>query len=644
MAIVKTRKISIYVVSSQFNPVMELLHKKGIMEITGKSDGIPEKIIRNIAIEQERTSSAIKVIKNYAPKKNRMLKRKKAALTDYTMDRKQTDAAIKAVSKILALDEKLERNLALLETLHQTVSALEDFESLDVPLGVKESEFTENLVGSIKTRELDKIEEELEKNGVRLYFNILKRTKEFSYVWCVYLKEDKNKVADFLRKYDFVFKEFGASKGIVKEEINRILKKEQELLLENDKIKSDIFGASKSRRIIEMYHDRLMLKLEKYKAAAQAQNTEKTFVITGYVPEDVENEIARTLENQFTATVISETAEKDEILPVAFKNNELVSPVEEITASYSMPASDDIDPNPVMAVFYYWFFGMMFSDAGYGLLMMIVCGILGFSQVLEKGKRRMLKMFFWCGISTTLWGIAYGSFFGDLIGTVSKTFGTGNVAFLPVLIDPVNQALELLIISVAFGLVHILAALIIKFYKQAKSGDKKGAVYDVGLWIAVLLGISIFAVGMGVKIPAIKYAGVLLIILGAVGIVLTGGRDKKSLIMRIFSGVLSLYDITGFVGDILSYSRLMALGLATGVIASVVNVLGSLGGNSPVGIIMFVIISIFGHSLNFAINMLGAYVHTNRLQYVEFYQKFYGGGGRRFNPLKMETKYFDFLE
>ena len=344
------------------------------------------------------------------------------------------------------------------------------------------------------------------------------------------------------------------------------------------------------------------------------------------------------------AAVTMEDAVEDEILPVAFQNNAIVSPVEEITASYSMPGKDDIDPNPLMAFFYYWFFGMMFSDAGYGLLMMAVCGVLGFSNILEAGKRRMLRMFFWCGVSTTVWGIAYGSFFGDLIGTVSKTFGSGKVEFTPVLIDPVNQALELLIISVAFGMVHILAALFVKLYKLWKKGDKEAAVYDVGFWIGVLAGISIFAIGMAIGNSAVKYTGIILVAASGIGIVLTGGRDKKSFIMRFFSGILSLYDITGFVGDILSYSRLMALGLATGVIASVVNVLGSLGGNSLLGVVMFIVISIFGHSLNFAINMLGAYVHTNRLQYVEFYQKFYEGGGRRFRPLKMETKYFNFLE
>ena len=324
-------------------------------------------------------------------------------------------------------------------------------------------------------------------------------------------------------------------------------------------------------------------------------------------------------------------------------NNGFSEPVEGITSDYSMPSASDIDPNPIMAIFYYWFFGMMFSDAGYGLLMMIVCGILGFGNVIEKSKRRTYKMFFFCGVSTTFWGIMYGSFFGDMIDTIAKTFFNSPVRFKPVFLNPTDKPLELLIISVAFGMIHILTGLVIKFYVTWKKGERLDAVCDTGFWIIALVGICLFAGSMA-GIAVLKNIGIAMIAVGFGGLLVTGGRKNKNIIGKIFGGVLSLYDITSYVGDALSYSRLMALGLATGVIASVINVLGSLGGNSVIGVIAFVLISIFGHALNFAINCLGAYVHTNRLQYVEFYQKFYEGGGRKFKPLAMNTKYYNFSE
>ena len=284
----------------------------------------------------------------------------------------------------------------------------------------------------------------------------------------------------------------------------------------------------------------------------------------------------------------------------------------------------------------------MFSDAGYGLLMMIVCGILGFTNIMDKEQCKSYRLFFWCGVSTTLWGIAYGSFFGDLIGVISQTFGDGKTEFPPILLDPVNQALQLLIISAGFGLVHLITALAIKFYVVWKSQDKVSAVCDTGFWITALLGVGILSAGAILKIDNALKIGSIIAILSGLGLVLTGGRDKKNPILKLLEGVMKLYDITGYVGDILSYSRLMALGLATGVIASVVNVLASLGGNSFLGAVVFVIVAVLGHTLNLSINMLGAYVHTNRLQYVEFYQKFYKGGGRRFHPFKINTKYFNF--
>ena len=642
MSIMKTKKVSIYVISSQFNEIMEFLHKRGVMEFSGRTEGISGRYIKNIETELKKAEMALRIAEKYKPKKKKFSKRRRAALSDYTMERKETGAALEKVSEILSLEEKIKRNDKRLEDIRERKKELENYISLDLPLSLKATEHTETELGEIRCKNADELK--IAKEGKGLHWEIIKSIGQRLFVWCVYLKEDKEFVNALLREHSFSPLKLATDNLLPKEENERILSLEKQIEKESDVFKGEIVRAAKSRRIIELYYDRLMLKRDKYKAAATAGNTQKTFVLTGYITEDISSQIASLIEKRFCAMVTVEDVEEDEILPVAFQNNALVSPVEEITASYSMPGKDDIDPNPLMAFFYYWFFGMMFSDAGYGLLMMAVCGILGFSGILEARKRGMLRMFFWCGVSTTVWGIAYGSFFGDLIGTVSKTFGSGKTEFAPVLIDPVNQALELLIISVAFGMVHILAALFVKFYKLWKKGDRQAAVYDVGFWIGVLVGISILALGMAIGNSAVKYTGIILAAVSGVGIVLTGGRDKKSFIMRFFSGILSLYDITGFVGDILSYSRLMALGLATGVIASVVNVLGSLGGNSPLGVVMFILISILGHSLNFAINMLGAYVHTNRLQYVEFYQKFYEGGGRRFRPLKMETKYFNFLE
>jgi len=286
----------------------------------------------------------------------------------------------------------------------------------------------------------------------------------------------------------------------------------------------------------------------------------------------------------------------------------------------------------------------MFSDAGYGLLLALVCGYLGFGKRLEKSKRENYKMFFFCGISTTFWGFLFGGFFGDIIYTVSATFLGKEIKLTPIWLDPISQAMSLLIFSVALGMVQILVGLSIKFYILCRRKKIADAVCDVGFWMIILLGICSLATGMGLQMPVFSAIGTWTSLSGAAGLLVTGGRKSKNIAGKIFGGVVGLYNITGYVSDALSYCRLMALGLATGAIANVANMLGAMFGSSVIGIFLFVIIAIFGHCLNFAMNMLGAYVHTNRLQYVEFFSKFYEGGGRKFAPFRMNTKYYQFSE
>lgn len=637
MAILKTCKVSIYVMASKINSVIGYLQEASIMEMAEGAKSLPESAIKGVERELHSISEAIAVCTKIKGTRGILKRQRKLPGSINRVDEKHIAAARMCARDILQLSEEMEKNAEEIRLIDEKLHRCEEFLNFDGASFLVETEYTKSQVLTGKPGEefFDKIKE------IPFVLEEISHTKGNSVIFCTYLKVDSEKAEEILKKYGFEAPDFSLSGRTPKEEFNYGRSEKIRLLRENELLEEKLSKQAKGLSGLELLYDLLTLKKERYSAFSSSQNTEKVFILTGYVLKDRLGEFRERLSGM-GAAVEEAVPEEDEVLPVAFSNNIFASPVDEVTASYSMPSKEDIDPNPIMSVFYYWFFGMMFSDSGYGLLMMLVCGVLGFSQLLKKSRRKIFRMFFWCGLSTTLWGIAYGSFFGDLIGTISKVFGNGKVAFLPILIDPVNQALELLIISVAFGLVHILTALVIKFYLVWRSGDRAGAIYDVASWILVLLGAAIFAVGMATDMPLVKNAGIIGAGLGTAVLVVMSGRHKKSPFVRIFSGILSLYDVTSYVGDILSYSRLMALGLATGVIASVVNVLASLGGNSPLGAAVFVIVAVFGHTLNFAINMLGAYVHTNRLQYVEFYQKFYTGGGRRFRPMSMDTEYYDF--
>jgi V/A-type H+-transporting ATPase subunit I len=243
-----------------------------------------------------------------------------------------------------------------------------------------------------------------------------------------------------------------------------------------------------------------------------------------------------------------------------------------------------------------------------------------------------------CGISTTFWGIMFGSFFGDIIPVFTETFFNHRVDLKPVWFNPVEDPLTLLGFSFVLGYLHIMTGIILKGYMLIRDKQYLSALFDVGFWVTLLIGLPLLAVG-----GTIGEAGKWISIISAAGLVLTQGRSEKNIIKKLFSGILSLYGITGYASDVLSYSRILALGLSTGVIASVFNKLGSLMGSGVVSLIIFIIIFVLGHTLNILLNLLGSYVHASRLQFVEFFSKFYESGGRAYDALSINTKYSDVI-
>jgi len=324
--------------------------------------------------------------------------------------------------------------------------------------------------------------------------------------------------------------------------------------------------------------------------------------------------------------------EEDEETPVLLDNPRLVQPFEAITEMYSLPNSKEVDPNTLMAPFYFIFFGMMVSDAGYGLLMSIITGILLIKYKFEGLLDKLLRLLFLGGISTFIWGALFGGWFGDIVSAVTS----GRYSIPPLWFNPMNNPMKLLICSLILGAIHLFVAMGIQGYKKIKEGKILDAIFDTGFWYIFLIGLGLLLLG-GTAGTIGKYMA----ITGAVLLVLTQGRSEKNIIKKFTKGVLSLYDAVGFMSDVLSYSRLLALGLATGVIASVINAMGTLIGFNPLGIIVLIIVFIVGHVFNLVINALGAYVHASRLQYVEFFGKFFEGGGKAYKPFKVNTKYIN---
>ncbi|NLX71520.1 MAG: V-type ATP synthase subunit I, partial [Clostridiales bacterium] len=310
-------------------------------------------------------------------------------------------------------------------------------------------------------------------------------------------------------------------------------------------------------------------------------------------------------------------------MPVLLSNAKLVEPFEVITELYSLPDPRGLDPNLYMAPFFFVFFGMMLSDAGYGIITSLLAGYALYKFKLAGTGKKFAAMLFLCGISTVIWGAIFGGWFGDLI------------TLKPLWINPLDNPLSVLILSFVMGVVQIYAGIILNAYKNIRAGHVADALMDQGLWLVLLTGLLMF-----VK-PELTSVGKYMAALGAIGLILTQGRAQKSIIKKFTSGVLSLYDITGYLSDVLSYSRLLALGLTTGVIATVINTMAKTVAGNIIGYIVMALIIVGGHVFNLAINVLGAYVHSSRLQYIEFFSKFYDSGGRAFDPLRVKTTYVD---
>lgn len=299
-----------------------------------------------------------------------------------------------------------------------------------------------------------------------------------------------------------------------------------------------------------------------------------------------------------------------------------------VVEMYSLPAYNGVDPDPLIWPFFVFFFGLMFADVGYGLIMLIACLVIQKKYKPKKTMGYICGLGILLGISTTICGALTGGFFGDAIPVIAENF-FGKEVEMWSLVSPLENPMTILYFGIGLGIVHMFFGMCVKIYMGFRDGEAMEALLDVVPWWLFLGGIAVLALT----------GSTVLIWIGVASLVLTQGRHKNGIIGKLFGGVVSLYDVTSWLGDILSYSRIMALMLATTVIASVVNILGSLPGN----IIAFVLIFAFGHIFNLGINIIGTYVHAARLQYLEFFGKFYKDGGVPFKPLAYDTKYVDIV-
>lgn len=669
MAVVPMKRLELYGLKNQRKAVLYLLQRRGVVEVeTAQSveGGFSQTDTSQKQQELEQASAlleqAVALLDQYAPSKKGFLSflagRTPISQEEYETGGENAPAFLEKAKGLVALEKRLTDGDAQILRLEGQLESLQPWKALDIPLSCKGTATTQVFLGSF-SQEIDEaaLKDQLAvrlPQVTRLEVEVLSHQPQQSCVFVLCHKDDGSQVGEALRSLGFAYPAVTSplppaqQAAALEEEIRKIRQEKEALKLE-------ILEQKDAREGMLLAADYYRAQGEKYKVLGELWQSPHVFYLTGYLPAAESNALIEELQSRFT--LLAETADPgpQEDPPVKLENGFFTAPMESVVAGYSLPGKHEIDPSAVMAFFYYILFGMMLSDAAYGLLMVIGCSIaLKKFQNMEQSMRKMLRMFLFCGISTTMWGVLFGSYFGDCIPVIAETFFHREITIPALWFEPLSDPMRLLIFSFGVGVLHLFTGLGVQFYQLAKQKKYADALYDVVFWyllvgglIVVLLSTEIFQniAELPFQVPgAVATAAGVLAGIGAVGIVFTAGRESRNPVKRFLKGLYGLYNVSGYLSDILSYSRLLALGLATGVISTVFNKLGAMLGGGVVGAIFFTVVFLIGHSMNMAINVLGAYVHTNRLQFVEFFGKFYEGGGRPYTPFATHTRHFQIKE
>jgi len=656
MAKLKMKRIEIIALQQERKNIVERLQRREVVQFEEVTDAALVKLNTSSNIDQfekylEAANNAREVLSRYSNRKKGLSSlfegRRPIDKQDFVDFLEKSGVYIKLCYDVLSARDKISQNLAQIARTEASLKNLEKWLKLDIPLGQRGTKSTRCFIGTFPSQVSEElILSQMEEAGAEYACaNVVESSKFFTSAIIFSHEVCADRAAEALRAMGFspASNEFSDFPSKIYER----LRGEIDALKDEIEQKESfiVFGAGQLDQI-EVLIDYLTMRREKYLALSKIGQTKKTFLISGYIPEKCAARCVRELEGRYTVAITFSDVGEDEDAPVLLENKGAVAGVEPIVEMYSLPGKGDPDPSPVVAFFYYLFFGMMLSDAGYGLMMAIISALVLKKKNIEASTKKTFTMFFYCGLSTIFWGALFGSWFGDIIPIIYKEFLGKPARSLALWYEPMTDPVKLLVLSFELGIIHLFAGVAVKLKVTWERGDKLGAILDNVPTYFLVTGVAVLAGQIIVPVhPVLIEIATYLAIIGVVAVVLTAGRGKKGIFGKIGGGLYGVYGIaSGYLSDILSYSRLLALGLATGCIASVINLMGTIVSNTVLKAIIMIPIFIVGHSLNIAINILGSYVHTNRLQFVELFSKFYEGGGRPFTPLKLSTKYIKFKE
>ena len=650
MAIVKMKGLRLLAMRSDREALLELLQGMGCVEID-EPDQDPQTwqgLLSQLgsqtlsrpdgqALSQARedlqaAQRALAVLKRHGDKGRGLLAPRPRLTRQQLFDGEEQGK--QAVQQVLEAD----RQLAALEAQHSKLltqrAALAPWLELNIPLDTASTQEMVVQFGTVTAGvELEQVQRAVEGASELAQLTQANVDRDVRYCLLVCHTSAQEEVLQALRDFGWFRMNLSGWTGTAKENDQRIARELEQNEQESAQAEQQLAQLTSLAEPIRQAADRASVRINREEGRSRLLDTEETFLLEGWVPAENWPQLESQLKNYPCAWELRDPTEEEyPKVPVKLKNNWFTRPLSMVTEMYSLPAYNGLDPNPLMAPFFILFYGIMMADMGYGLLMMIASVVVLKKSRPRAGMHNFFALLGLCGVSTFIMGALTGGFFGDFISQLLKLINPEStfVWFWPTLFTPLEDTMMILVGAMALGFVQILVGMAISFVKKLRRGQVMDAIWEEVTWWVVFAGLALAILGVTN----------LVIILGGVMVVAGPILTEKGFgkITGIFG---SLYNhVTGYFGDILSYSRLMALMLAGSVIAQVFNTLGAIPGN----VVIFIIISMLGNALNFALNLLGCYVHDLRLQCLEYFNKFYEDGGKPFRPMKLDTNYYDVVK
>ena len=656
------KRLTLAVIRSQKEALLKELIRHGCLEVAEIDGLVKESEIATLVKSEDSDlmkyrqaysslQHGIDLLNRYVPKKSPLLSSQPEISSEEFLDETGMWGAVQFARQIEENDGRIKRISAEESRQRSVIESLKPWADLTMPLNTDGTDYAAVLLGMIPARiSLEEVAGAVEKVTDEAQLYSVSDDKSQHYVMLIVLREKASAVQEVLRDFGFTPATVTGMDGSARECIGKAEVALKDLASEKQRLTKAIEAEDVRRDEMKLAADRMGARISMAEAEEKLFGTESVVLLEGWMPAEREEELSRVFED-YTCAYETRDPKEEEYpdVPVKLKNNRVTDGLNMVTNMYSLPAYGTVDPNPLMAPFFIVFFGLMFADIGYGILM-ILAALFALAKIKpQEGSLSFCRLLLWGGIATTIAGFMTGSLFSDapkqIYDVICASKGIEPTwQGLPRLFSPTEDSILVLVGSLILGWLHLNTGMVVSFVQKWKHGNKADAIWEEGsLWV-LLIGAVIFALKKLNVLPWIpNVVAMAALIIGVVMLLFGAGRNAKGF-GKVTAAFGCIYNTaTGWFGDILSYSRIMALMLAGGVVGQVFNTVAIMpaknGGINAVTVIAFVVIFLLGHAMNFGLNLLGCYVHDLRLQCLEFFGKFYQDGGKPFKPLKLSGKY-----